>query len=94
MPSEVKMVALHRLGSDGRGKPEAFVTPEIAQDLVDAGQANWNKKAKFITRTKLSAEMYRPAPSLKPNIRTMDSFVEGDVHAVAIIESYKFKMAA
>lgn len=94
MPSEVKMVALHRLGGDGRGKPEAFITPQTAQDMVDAGQARWNKKAKFITRTKLSAEMYRPAPSLKPNVRTMDAFVEGQQNAVAIINAYKYKSAA
>jgi hypothetical protein len=95
MPSEaVKMVALHKLGGNGRGKPEAFVTPEMAQDLVDAGQAEWNKKMKFITRTKLSAEMFRPAPSLKPNIMTMDKFVEGDTNAVAIIESWRYTYAA
>jgi hypothetical protein len=94
MPETVQMVALHRLGGNGRGRPECFVTHETAQDMVDAGHADWNKKQKFITRTKLSKEMYKPAPSLKPNVRIMDAFVEGKPYAVAIINSWAYQHAA
>lgn len=95
MPSEaVQMIALHRLGSNGRGKPECFVTYDTAKDMVDAGQADWSKKATYITRKKLNAEMHKPAPSLSPNIRVMDAYCEGRPHAVAIIEAYRHSYAA
>lgn len=89
MPESVKMFAVHRLGGNGRGKPECFVTLQDAVDMVNVGVAEWSKSFKYLTRTKLSAEMYRAAASLKPNVRTMDKFVEGDAHAVAIVEAYR-----
>jgi hypothetical protein len=38
--------------------------------------------------------MHKPAPSLSPNIRVMDAYIEGKPHAVAIIESYAHRYAA
>jgi hypothetical protein len=62
--------------------------------MVEAGQAEWSKKVTYITRKKLSAEMHKPAPSLSPNIRVMDAYLEGKPHAVAIIDAYRHKYAA
>lgn len=94
MSETVKMFAVHPLGGNGRGKPECFVTYDTAKDMVDAGQAKWSKNFKHIIRTKLRAEMHRPAPSLCPTLRIIDAYVEGKPHAVAIIEAYAHKYAA
>jgi hypothetical protein len=94
MSETVKMCAVHPLGGNGRGKPECFITYETAREMVDAGQAKWSKNYKHIIRTKLRAEMHKPAPSLSPNIRVMDQYIEGKPHAVAIIDAYKHRYAA
>lgn len=94
MSSVVQMVAVHACNKSGRGKPEFFLPYEAARDLVDARMAKWNKKGTFINLLKVTAEMHKSARSLKPNQQTMDDYCEGKPYAIAIIESYKFKLAA
>ena len=94
MSQIVQMVACHYANRSGRGKAALFVPYETAREMVDARLAVWGKGAKYINLTKTEAGMYHPAPSLKPNIRTMDAFVEGKPHAVAIINAYAYRYAA
>jgi len=93
--SAIKMIAVYPVNSNGRGKAEMFVTRDTAIEMVDARLATWgNKKFSYIKLVKKIAEIHRPAPSLSPNVRVMDRFVEGEPNAVAIIDAYKHKYAA
>jgi len=94
MPETVKMVAVFPVNSNGRGKADAFVTYETAREMVDARLATWSKGCKYLKLAKKTNEMFKTAPSLKPNVRIMDDYCEGKPYAVEIIESYKFKLAA
>jgi hypothetical protein len=66
------------------------IPPAKALELETDGCAEFNKKRTVLIMKRLESEMYRPAPSLKPNVRTMDAFVEGKPYAVAIINSWAF----
>jgi hypothetical protein len=94
MPETVKMVAVHYANRSGRGKAAFFLPYEAARDLVDARMAVWSKGAKYLNLTKTEAEMPKPAPSLSPNIRIMEAYVDRKPYAVSIIEAYKHRYAA
>jgi len=91
---EIQMVPVHYANRSGRGKAAYFLPYETAREMVDARLAIWEpKKARYINLTKSEPQMHKPAPSLKPNIRTMDAYVEGKMHAVAIIDAWRGRAA-
>jgi len=80
MPTNaVRMIAVHFANRSGRGKAAQFVREEVAQDMVDARLAVWNKKQTYINLTKSEAGLTPTARSLKPGLSVMQGYVEGDV---------------
>ncbi len=86
--SLIDWVIVRSTNESKRTPPKTFLPRSAAQELYDAGLATWNNRATVLTMKKIEAEMWRPAPSLKPNERVMSDFVLGKSYAVAIMESW------
>jgi hypothetical protein len=82
------MVIVRNVNESKRTPPKQFMARESAEDLYAAGLATWNDKRSVLTLKKKSAEMYKTARSLKPNLRVMEDFVMGKPYAIAIIEKW------
>jgi len=93
MPT-VRMVAVHYANRSGRGKAAQFVREEVAQDMVDARLAVWNKKQTYINLTKSEAGLTPTARSLKPGLSVMHGYVEGNQQDIAIVEAWRWNYAA
>lgn len=85
----VKMIACHYANKSGRGKPACFLTLAAVQDMVDAGQAQWNKRGTYVNFTKTEAEVHHAAPSLRMPEWVMDGVVEGKEHCLAILAGWR-----
>jgi hypothetical protein len=83
-------VIVRNVNESKRSPAKTFMPREQAQELYEAGLATWNKKGTALTLKKRDYDMYKPALSLHPNERVMMDFVMGKVHAVAIIDKWKF----
>lgn len=90
MAAKVDYVPVYSINESRREKAKASIPRTEAEAYVADGIAKWNKKQTVLIMQKLDFQMASVAPSLKPNIRVMDAYVEGKPHAVAIINSYKF----
>ena len=87
---KIQMVACHYANRSGRGVPACFLPLEAVRDLVEAGEAVWDRKTKYVNFTKTEAEMPRAARSLKPGLSVMQGYVEGKPTDVAIIDAYRW----
>lgn len=88
MPSEVKMIACHFAGKSGRGLAACFMTLDAARDMVEAGQAVWNKRGTYINFTKLEASIAPTAHSLKMDADIIEKNAMGDVGAMALVAGW------
>lgn len=69
--------------------PAAKVTIETAREMVEAGQAVWNKGCKYLKLTRTEAEMTPTARSLKVGPSVMQGYVEGNKRDIAIVEAWR-----
>lgn len=96
MPTISKRIACHFAGENGRGVPQCWLTSEAAHDLIEAGQAEWgNNKMSWVKLRKTKNEIPKTARSLKPGSDSvLDGFLAGKARDVAIIEAWRWKLAA
>jgi hypothetical protein len=89
MPSAIQMVPCHYANKSGRGKAACFLPIDTVREMVDAGQAIWNKRATFVNFTKTEAEIHRPAASLKMPEWVLDGFLAGEYRATQIVAGWQ-----
>lgn len=95
MAAKVDYVPVYSINESRREKAKSSIPRTEAEAYVADGVAKWNNpKQTVLIMQRLDFQIPGVAPSLKPNIRIMDAYVEGKPHAVAIINSYRYKFAA
>lgn len=85
----VKMIACHYANRSGRGQAATFLPLEVVQDLVEAGQAIWNKRRTYVNFTKTESELHHAAPSLKMPLWVIEGNAMGDRRAMALVEGWR-----
>lgn len=90
MPPLVRMIAVHYRGKSGRGEAACFVTESSANDMIEAGQAEWgNKKMSFLTLTKTEASMTASQPSCRMDEAIVFANACGDEAAMALVAGWQ-----
>jgi hypothetical protein len=90
----VEMVACHYANRSGRGQAAAFVTRDVARELVEAGQAVWSKGAKYLNFTKTEAEVHRAAQSLTMSARVTEQAAQGSAYHMSLVNGWRPLMRA
>lgn len=85
----VKMIACHYANRSGRGQAATFLPFEVVQDLVEAGQAVWNKRRTYVNFTKTEAELHTAARSIRMDDKVIFLNAVGDRAAMALVEGWR-----
>lgn len=92
-PNILKMIACHYANRSGRGQAATFLPLEVVHDLVEAGQAIWNKRRTYVNFTKTEAELHHAAPSIRMDERVMFLYACGDRAAYQLVHAWQPKAA-
>lgn len=85
----MKMIACHYANRSGRGQAATFLPLEVVQDLVEAGQAVWNKRRTYVNFTKTEAQLHTAAQSIRMGVLVMQGNAEGDRRCMELVNAWK-----
>jgi hypothetical protein len=88
------VIPCHYANKSGRGQAACWLSLEVVTDLVEAGQAKWNKKHTYVNFCKTEASMTPGQPSCRMDEDIVFANACGDAAAMALVAAWQPIMVA